>query len=70
MVSVGQSRLATIVSMGQSLVCPLVVLALLWPLGLTGLWLNMGVSTLATTVLSLFVLSLFRRTARERMVRA
>ena len=51
MVAVGQSRLASTVSVGQALVCPLVALVVLWPLGLTGLWLNMPVSSAAAGLL-------------------
>ena len=70
MVAVGQSRLASAVSVGQALVCPLVALVALWPLGLTGLWLNMPVSSAAAGLLSLGVLVLFRRTVHERLARA
>lgn len=70
MVAVGQSRLASIVSVGQALVCPLMALVALWPLGLTGLWLNMPVASAAAGVLSLGVLGLFRCTVHERLARA
>ena len=70
MVAVGQSRLAAICSVSQSLVFPLVTLAVLSPLGLEGLWLNMPVSTVAASVLSLGIIALFRATVRERMERA
>ena len=60
MVAIGESRLAAIISVAQSFVFPLAALALLWPLGLTGLWLNMAASSLATSVLAAFVLRHFR----------
>lgn len=61
MVAIGESRLAAIISLAQSFVFPLAALALLWPLGLTGLWFNMAASSLATSVLAAFVLRHFRR---------
>lgn len=70
MIAVGQARLASIVSVGQALVCPLLTLAALWPLGLTGLWLNMAVSSVLATALSACVLVLFRRTVHARLEHA
>ncbi|MBO7673843.1 MAG: MATE family efflux transporter [Atopobiaceae bacterium] len=70
MVAAGQPRLASIVSVGQALVCPVVALFALWPLGLTGLWFNMPVASALAAVLSGAVLAVFRRTARDRMARA
>ena len=67
MVAVGQSRLASIVTVVQSLVTPVVALVALWPLGLLGLWLNMPVAALLSAVLAAGVLVLFRRTVNERM---
>ena len=70
MVAVGQSRLASVVSVGQALVCPIIALGVLWPLGLTGLWLNMPVAAALAAILSLVVLVMFRRTVHERLERA
>ncbi len=70
MMAVEQARAASIVSVGQALVIPLLVVAALWPLGLTGLWLNMPVSAGLAAILSCGVLVVFRRTVRERMERA
>ena len=67
MVAVGQPRLASIVSVGQALVCPVVALVALWPLGLTGLWYNMPVAATLAAALSGVVLGVFRRTVHERM---
>ncbi len=70
MIAVGQSRLATIVSVGQALVCPLIALGALWPMGLTGLWLNMPVASALALCLALGVLVVFKRSMHERMARA
>jgi len=70
MVAVGQSRLAAICSVSQSLVCPLVTLAVFMPQGISGLWLNMPVSSVAATLVALAILALFRNTAKERMAQA
>lgn len=70
MVAVGQSRLASIVTVGQALVCPIIALGALWPLGLMGLWLNMPVAAALAAILSLAVLVMFRRTVHERLERA
>ncbi|MDO4539406.1 MAG: MATE family efflux transporter [Coriobacteriales bacterium] len=70
MVAVGQSRLASIVSVGQALVCPLIALAVLWPLGLTGLWLNMPAAAMLATFISAGVLLVFNRNVQERMEQA
>ena len=66
MIAVGQSRLASIVTVGQALVMPLVALAVLWPLGLTGLWLNMPVASALSSVLAAWILFLFRSQARAQ----
>ncbi|MDP9859873.1 Na+-driven multidrug efflux pump [Olsenella profusa DSM 13989] len=45
-----KSKAATILSLAQALVCPVVVLVALRPLGLMGLWLNAPVSALVTSL--------------------
>ncbi len=70
MVAVGQSRLATLVSIGQALVCPLFVLMLLSPWGLTGIWYNLPVTSAMAAMLSLGVLWVFRRSVHERIAQA
>jgi Na+-driven multidrug efflux pump len=58
--------LATLMSVGTALVFPLLMLAVLWPLGLTGIWLNFtGVNALAA-LLGCFLLLGIRKEIRRR----
>ena len=66
MIAVGQSRLASIVTVGQALVMPVIALVALWPLGLTGLWLNMPVASALSAVLAAWILFLFRSQGRAQ----
>ena len=66
MIAVGQSRLASIVTVGQALVMPVIALVTLWPLGLTGLWLNMPVASALSAVLAAWILFLFRSQGRAQ----
>ena len=42
--------------MGTALVFPVLLIAVLWPLGLTGIWLNFAGTALLAAILSLIVL--------------
>ena len=70
MIAVGQTRLATFVSMVMAFVAPMAALGILLPLGLDGLWLNMPLASCITAVACILVLLRFRRTAHERVARA
>ena len=70
MISVGQVRLASFVSVAMECIFPLAVLFALWPLGLDGLWLNSTVTFVLCAIMSAFVLLRFRRTVHERLERA
>ena len=52
---------ASILSVSTALVFPVVLVALLWPLGLTGIWLNFAATALLAAVLSAAILLRLRR---------
>ncbi len=54
---------ASVISAAISLVFPVAFIAVLWPLGLTGLWLNLAASSFAASVLSAVIMA--RTTARR-----
>ena len=64
MVAVGQARLSSVISLVDALVSPLIALAILWPFGLTGIWLNMLVSSVLATIVAGWCFVVFRRTSR------
>lgn len=70
MIAVGQSRMASLITVGQALVFPLVVLTVLWHMGITGLWLNMPASSVLAAIVSLAVIVRFNATIHERMQKA
>ena len=47
---------ASVLSVGSAMVFPLIVMLILWPLGLTGIWLNLAGTSDLMAVLSLFML--------------
>ena len=51
---------ATAISLSTALVCPVLLVAALWPLGLTGLWLNFAGTSLLVAALSVMILLRFR----------
>ena len=56
---------ATLVSLGNAMVVPLVLMAALWPLGLTGLWLNSPLTSAVIAVLALLLLDRLRRSVAK-----
>ena len=56
---------AMMLSVGIAIVFPLAVIILLWPLGLTGLWLNVPGASLLAAVLAFVVLRRFNRSQPE-----
>lgn len=61
MTAVNRSMYAAILSVSTALVFPLGLLLLLWPLGLTGIWLNFPATYLLAGVLAVILLLRFRR---------
>lgn len=58
---------ASVISVSTALVFPVLLLAVLWPLGLTGIWLNSTVSAVLAAVLAAVILIRFRRELRRRI---
>ena len=52
---------AMIISVCTAVVFPLLIIAVLWPRGLTGLWLNVPATSLLTAILAFFILNRFER---------
>ena len=52
---------ASLISLSTALVFPMIFIAVLWPLGLTGIWLNFASTSAAAAVLSLILLRKLNR---------
>lgn len=61
MVAVDKPLPATYISVSTALVFPVILIILLWPLGLTGIWLNFAITSVLAAILSAVVLMKFRR---------
>lgn len=59
--AIGDAKPATVISLASVFVFPLLVMLALWPLGLTGLWLNFLTSAALTFLLALGLLFRFYR---------
>ncbi len=57
---------ATLMSVGFALVFPVIMLGVLWPLGLDGIWLNFVGVTLLSTVLGTFLLANIAREIKKK----
>ena len=57
MLAIEKSISAALISVATALLFPVLLVALLWPLGLTGIWLNFAGTSLLAGLLSLFVLA-------------
>ena len=53
MLAVEKPLPASLISMGTALVFPVALIAALWPLGLTGIWLNFAGTALLSGLLAL-----------------
>ena len=56
MLAIEKPLLASIISVSTALLFPVLLIVLLWPLGLTGIWLNFAGTALLAAVLSLIIL--------------
>lgn len=65
MLAIEKSLPASIISVSTALIFPVIMLAALWPLGLTGIWLNLAGASLLSAVLSVVVLKKVRRELRQ-----
>ena len=66
MLAIEKPAQASAISISISLVFPLLFIAVLWPLGLTGMWLNLAAASFAAAVLSVIIL--LRSTAKSEQV--
>ena len=55
MLAVGKPAPASLLSISVALVFPVLLMAVLYPLGLTGLWLNLPIASLLTGLLAVGV---------------
>ena len=60
MSAIGKARYASVISVSIALVFPMLMIPLLIPLGLDGLWLNLPAASLLALILSLVVLRKIR----------
>lgn len=60
MLAIEKSMAASVISVSTALLFPVVLVALLWPLGLTGIWLNFAGTALLAAILSAVVLLKYR----------
>ena len=56
MLAIGRSRPASILSISTALLFPALLILLLWPLGLTGIWLNFPATSLCAAVMAAVIL--------------
>lgn len=56
MIAIGKPFQAALISVSTTLIFPVIMLALLWPLGLTGIWLNMPAASTLAAILALIIL--------------
>lgn len=67
MLAIEKPAPASIISVSTALAFPVLLVGVLWPLKLTGIWLNFAATSLLAGVLSLAVLLRFRRELREKL---
>ena len=61
MLAVEKPLPASVISVSTALLFPLILIAVMWPLGLTGIWLNFAGTSLLAAVLSLIILIKLRK---------
>lgn len=69
MTSVEKPFSASVISVSTALIFPVLLLAVLWPLGLTGIWLNSTLSSVLAAVLAAVILVRFRQDLRCRILK-
>ena len=65
LLAIEKSLPASMISVSMAFVFPMVLLAVLWPLGLTGIWLNLAGASLLGAILSVFLLRGQRRELQQ-----
>lgn len=66
MIAIGKPLQAALISTSFSLLFPVLFLILFWPLGLTGIWLNLPASATLAAVLSIVILRSLRRELQQK----
>ena len=61
MLAVEKPLPATVISVSTALIFPVILIGIFWPLGLTGLWLNMAGTSLLAALLSAVILKKLRQ---------
>ena len=61
MLAIERAGAATLISLSTALIFPLLLIAALWPLGLTGLWLNFAGTSVLAGILAAFVMLRLKR---------
>ena len=61
MAAIEQPIFASIISISTALLFPILMVILLWPMGLNGLWLNMPTTALLSAILSIIILKRFQK---------
>ena len=51
---------ATVISVSTALIFPVILIGIFWPLGLTGLWLNMAGTSVLAALMSAVILKKLR----------
>lgn len=66
MIAIGKPFQAALISVSTTLAFPALFLILLWPLGLTGIWLNLPASATLAAILSIVILRSLRRELQQK----
>lgn len=56
MMAIEKPMEASMISVSTALIFPVILVAVLWPLGLTGIWLNFAATAVLAAVLSLIII--------------
>ena len=62
--AVGMGSVASVISVSTALIFPVALIAALWPLGLTGLWLNFAATSLLAGLLAGVIMIRFQKEMR------
>ena len=61
MVAVDRPKEAAVISLATALIFPVILIGLLWPLGLNGIWFNFAGTSLLAGILAAIILTKKRR---------
>ena len=66
LIAVEKPVYASLISVSTALIFPALLILLLWPLGLTGLWLNFAVTSILAAILAAFLMKRFGRELKAK----